>query len=155
MTAKRTVCLWGVNRRLPVDPLDGEVRRTFTQGQCHSFARALHELTGWQLGVMCYDRVDDVVPEVITFAEAEEDDVSIYSDGDHVIVITPAGTYVDIHGEWQAGEHFEDLAIVVMVDDNDVAELGWDEQDVRAAMPFAKALLADPSLVPSYASIAS
>lgn len=124
-----TITIWGQKKCLPVDPESPEVQRTFTRGQCASFARAIHALTGWPLVVMCYG--EDGYGEIADPA----------GDGDHVVVRHPDGGLVDIFGRWQKGERWGDLEILVDVSEDEVADLGWDVQNPKAALPFARALL--------------
>jgi hypothetical protein len=117
------VPFWGSVRELPLNIHDELVVDTFTRGQCHSLARALHRLTGWPLAVMCWDPEGNPA-----------------EDGDHVVVVDPDERFVDIRGAWQPGDYWSQLE-PIFVDDREVAGLGWDDQDVDAALPFAQAVL--------------
>lgn len=129
MTAKATVKLWGRANRLPVDPLDDDVRYTFTNGQCHSLALAIVDEAGpgWTLAVLCYD-----------------DRGSTRQVGDHVVAVAPDGDLVDIEGKYRHEESRwnKGLPYVRKVKRTTVLGLGWDRIDVDAARPFAKACLA-------------
>jgi len=122
-----TVNFWGNKEHLFKDITHRKTIQCFTQGQCHSLARAIHKLTGWQLAAMCHS-------ESCGTATA-----------DHVVCIHPSGDYVDIHGRWKPGTHFAFLKYVVPVSDDEVRQFkrryNWDSQNVRNAMPFAREVL--------------
>lgn len=119
-----TVKLWGEKHQLFKDIQHGSVQHCFTRGQCHSLARAIHRLTGWQLAVLCHNYV-------------RNNDVNQY--GDHVVCIHPNGKYVDIYGAWEPGTRFEFLPKTILVSEKEVMKLrNWDRQNLRMAMPFAK-----------------
>jgi hypothetical protein len=131
--AYKTVPFWGDRNRLPVDPDDPEVQYTFSNGQCHSLALALHRLTGWPLRVLCR-----------RYGSEPSDDLLAARSGIHVVVEDPTGRFVDIDGPWNpkapanwAWEH----TIPVPVSSRAVRRLGWDRIDSRAALPFARAVL--------------
>lgn len=139
MPRNRVTYLWGRKWSLPVDPEDKKVQRVFTRGQCHSFALALHKLTGWELAVLCYD--DFVGDDVLIVGMDAENAPYPPADGDHVICIRPDGYFVDIYGAWLPGERWHSLRTAVVVPAEEVLNLGWDAVLPEKAMPFAKALL--------------
>ena len=119
--AKRAVVVaWGDRHALPVDCEDQFVIEAFTTSQCHSLARAIHRLTGWQLCVM--GRVEGPVAEA----------------GDHVVCRMPDGRLVDIEGAWDQNDRWKHMRAVTPVSESTVRRLGWDGQNIRAAMPFAR-----------------
>lgn len=132
---------WGRNRRLPVRPSDEEVRYTFSTGQCHSLALALHTLTGWPLFVLCDPCYDgDDCPEAPEHVACRQPD----GDGAHVVVKDPSGRFVDIAGSWWPDEPLNwswDGLVPVPVTEDEVLDLGWDQIDAMAALPFAEAVL--------------
>lgn len=117
------VRLWGSTLILPDDISNEGVVHCFTRGQCHSFARALHKLTGWQLAVLCHHKG------------------SVSRTGDHVVCITPDNKLADITGVWEQGTKWLSLNVLVKVKPSTVQKLGWDQQDIRAAMPYARNFL--------------
>ena len=117
------VRFWGSTLVLPDDISDKEVVHCFTRGQCHSFARALHKLTGWQLAVLCH------YPGAVNVQ------------GDHVVCITPDNKLADITGVYEFGTKWLNLKTLVKVKPSTVQKLGWDQQDIRAAMPYARNFL--------------
>ena len=129
-TAEKTqrVQFWGRYRNLPVDPAVAHVRTVFTQGQCHSFARALHRLTGWPLYVL--GRPDP-----------DKQRTSASELGDHVVCRHPDGRFVDIEGAWSPGEKWKGCSVEMPRSERTVQRLCWDKQDVWAAMPFARKIL--------------
>lgn len=74
-------------RRLPVtlNEEDGylAIVDTFTTGQCHTFALAMHDLTGWPMLMLAED------------ADWSPDTWGYWA---HVVVRTPDGGYIDIKG---------------------------------------------------------
>lgn len=127
MSTYAEVPFWGRNKRLPVDPEDPDVRETFTRGQCHSLAFALHELTGWPIVLM---------------GEVWEGGSSWH----HAVVRHPDGGYVDVYGRWlENPEGYDDEEVYEAADPDDALnfiEWSCDEPDPVAARPFAEAVLA-------------
>lgn len=106
--------------------VDADARKVFCQGQCHSFALALHHLTGWALGVAVYAEGDD--PQA----------------GDHVVCFTPDGFLADVKGVTDMGDFLFDwgFADVVEVDRETVEALEWGfTPDPEPALPFAQTVL--------------
>ena len=114
----------GFTRILPIDLDDKRVIDTFTTGQCHSLARAIHQLTDWPLCVMGYAKGGSIADAVY-----------------HVVCRAPDGRLVDVYGAWNQGEQWKNMAFVKLVSESTVRRLGWDVQDIRAAMPFAKRIV--------------
>ena len=111
-----------------------EVRDVFSHGQCHSFALALHKLTGWPL-----------------FAMYEKNT----SRAHHVVVQHPSGDFVDVEGlgafdRWQ--EEWENCLelrsvrpgqIRYWVRQRNENGSGYFPTNVRGALPFAEDVLAN------------
>lgn len=121
---------WGGTNSLPLDPSDPKVTSTFSTGQCHSLAVALHRITGWTLVLLCED--------------ADEPE-----SWHHAVVETPWGTFVDIDGEWSPDDadeagHWYGLDAVGVPDEDrmfGVIAGTCDRLDPESAMPFAFAVL--------------
>jgi hypothetical protein len=110
---------------LPVEgePLSEEAQFAFIHGQCHAFAIALHMLTGWQI--------------------VADDDFLGRAKG-HILVRMPDGK-----GVVDAYEIEEDNPLFQPITPKDIFNAyrkkyrGWLKPNVRAALPFAKARLAE------------
>lgn len=116
---------WGFDEEIDPHNPGQQERRIYTTGQCHALARAIHELTGWQLGVMCHDGGDN--PQY---------------DGDHVICFAPNGMAIDIEGLQPLEEIEEQWGMhTIPVDLDTVINLGWDDQDMPPARAVAETIL--------------
>lgn len=130
---------WAGTFELTPGVIDHHAEIVFTQGQCHSFARALHELTGWQLAVGCYSGerwTHPGGPVIVTRPIPKHD-------GDHVVCITPDGQIADVYGLTDRESFMRrwGFAELVEVAESTVKRLGWYRQNIRAARPFAAAVL--------------
>lgn len=102
----------------------------FTHGQCHALARALHDLTGWQIVLLCYTPFEGPSTEY---------------DWDHAVVRAPDGDLIDIEGRG-ARERWLPRGLTVErdVDREVIEQIGYsipDDHDA-AARAFANAVLA-------------
>ena len=144
-TGRKIVPLWGRRRLLPVDPTDRRVVYTFTRGQCHSFAFAMHELTGWPVYLLCSDYVwndDDDGPT--NGAEPVGDPES----WGHAVVMAPSGQFVDIEGAWYLDENdswSDSYPVLVETPEQAIDLIEWscDEVVTPKAKPFAAAVLSN------------
>lgn len=58
--------------------------------------------------------------------------------GAHVVCQRPDGKYVDIHGAWTHEERWGIWKHVIPVTEQEVKKIGWDSQNVRNAMCYAR-----------------
>ena len=104
----------------------------FTNGNCHSFALALHKLTGWPMFGLYKD---DEYPDI----------------PHHIVVRTPRGAFLDVQGRganrrWQKYGMFEYRPVRKghlrqMVQKWHDAGVGLIPSNVAGALPFAERLL--------------
>lgn len=87
--------------------LPESVIEAFTKGDCWTLAGAIHNKTGWNIVTM-----------------SDGDDPQGWS---HVAVWTPAGTVLDIQGEWTADEWFDQWETTILSADPIVFE--WNGAD--------------------------
>lgn len=78
--------------------LDDAAREAFTEGQCHAFAQAMHERTGWPLVAAldedcCYDADMDCAD-----IRLPSGDIVCTCQFNHVLTETPDGQLLDING---------------------------------------------------------
>lgn len=118
---------WGITEEYPEDISHTKVIHCFTRGQCTSLARAIHKLTGWPLYVLakreCSNRRE------------------LNSYGAHVVCKRPDGKYVDITGAWSREERWLMWQYVIPTTDSEVKKIGWDRQNVRNAMFYARKVI--------------
>lgn len=111
-----------------------EVERYFTQGQCHAFALAVHELTGWPVYVSGVDGM---------FSIQGDDPMK---DGNHAFVVRPDGMVVDIRGEMPLDDFVanwdHDYYHQVQNLPEDFYDSGWYQFDMPTAREWAPRLLA-------------
>lgn len=117
--------VYGDTQEVTPGVLDHRAHHAFTCGQCHAFALALHQLTGWPLYLLCHD---------------EDDPMDSWT---HVVVRHPDGSYIDIDG---ASEDLPEAwgAYAVPTNKSTVYRLPDRVVPIRvkAAEPFARAVLA-------------
>ena len=111
-----------------------EIKRVFIYGNCHSFALAVHKLTGWPLlGVFRPSDMRDGMPS-------------------HVIVEDPLGRYVDIEGfrypqEFEEDWHATSIKPVnpwhirAWIRRRNKTGSGYRPTRVKDSMPFARKVL--------------
>lgn len=114
-------------RKQEVTPgvLDDRAHEAFTCGQCHAFALALHQITGWPLYLLCHDASDPI------------------ESWTHVVVRRLDGAFIDIDGEcWDLPVNWG--AVAVPTNKSTVYRLPGRVVPIRvkAAEPFARAVLA-------------
>ena len=109
--------------------LTPEARHAFTNGQCHAFALAVQELTGWQIGGISW-----------SYYEGQEVP-------NHVVARSPDGRLIDITGDVDTDRWGTDFR-PFDPDAFDAWILGTEEEpegylvpNVEAARPFAQNLL--------------
>jgi hypothetical protein len=125
----RTITRWGFQEKLVEDIKHPDVIRCFTYGQCTSLARAIHEITKWQM-ILLADTPCNALWEMTAY-------------GVHVVCQRPDGRFVDIAGawepnnpEWQRWNHH------IPITERQVKNIGWDRQDIRAARFFVNLVMA-------------
>ena len=99
--------------------VDSNAVTAFTQGQCHAFALALHEISGWPI----FGRF------------AIRDDLG--GTPEHCIVKSPKG-YVDIQGLGADTRHRGHLKKVTCAQVLGFQNIDYMEPDVEVARPFAE-----------------
>ena len=115
--------------------LDAAALKAFTQGQCHSFALAVHQLTGWTLAAIAFD----------TSEFGREDIYSGERDAEpaHILCLTPDGQLFDIHGT--GARRNLQRAPAHRVQPTDEARVRslqtYLKPNLEAALPFARTLL--------------
>lgn len=115
--------------------IDDSASEVFTHGHCHSFAYALHRLTGWQLVGLYHpcQPLGDCTPW-------------------HCCVETPSGDVLDIDGG-NALQRFEEYGCTIKRSLTEADVLNFERIDylpinIEAAMPFAINALSRYNLIP-------
>lgn len=102
--------------------IDEHVRHVFSFGQCHSFAVAVHKLTGWPLRAVD-NQGDDGIP-------------------DHIMVETPNGRLFDITGFEREGNYGDARPIsIARLNKLTKRPKCYLPLDLDIAMPYAQSLL--------------
>jgi hypothetical protein len=128
--------------------LDDDAIHTYTHGQCHALALAVHEETGWPIEwagrpVCVFD--EDCPPE-------DWPDGTCPCQVDHVVVRRPDGLLLDAHGPRTDLDVLSDtldpgVAVLRPADPDRVRELhtafDWQTPDMGTARTFVRQLLAD------------
>ncbi|MFD6329166.1 hypothetical protein ACFWGI_06255 [Streptomyces niveus] len=123
--------------------LDDAARAAFTNGQCHAFALAMHEVTGWPTtALITIDFCLEGDP-MCTGVEGDECPCRI----GHIVVTRPDGAHVDITGAHAPGTvpSCENVPALKMTETHWKAiHAGrvWRDADVAAARTFVGPLLA-------------
>ncbi|MFH0246349.1 hypothetical protein ACGRHY_28910 [Streptomyces sp. HK10] len=134
----------GDSHTLVTGQLDDSARMTFLHGQCHAFARALSDHTGWPMAIIVSDdcsldpdvcAVDSVVRNVCT-CQLE-----------HAVAVRPDGAHVDITGAHLPGtlpghEGQEAIAVTSAVWSHITRSPLWRRPAVDVARTFVVPLLA-------------
>ncbi|MGW7090016.1 hypothetical protein ACWGH2_41905 [Streptomyces sp. NPDC054871] len=138
------------HRTFEVTPghLDDAAREAFTSGQCHAFALALHEVTGWPTTALL--TVDCFQTDVM--CDGSEEDECPCRIG-HIVVTRPDGAHVDITGAHTPGTMpgHEDAPALLMTEAHWKAIRStptWREPDMPAARTFVAPLLASLNASP-------
>ncbi|GGX54508.1 hypothetical protein [Streptomyces noursei] len=85
----------GTSHTLITGQLDAAAREVFLHGQCHAFARALSDHTGWPMAVIIAD--DCALSPVLCAAEDVVEGVCTCQ-LEHVVAVRPDGAHIDITG---------------------------------------------------------
>lgn len=109
--------------------IDRDVISVFTSGHCHSFALAMHKLTGWKMVAVCLPGEYIDVP---TVDEAPS----------HVMVQHPSGKYVDIHGFRDPHTDYPSVRRMASVSRKDIMGFrGYYSPNIKIAMPYVHTVL--------------
>lgn len=133
-------CGWIGKTTIEIDAdgkvLNADALMAFTHGQCHSFALAVHKLTGWTLAAIAFD--DSYF--------GREDIYSGERDAEpaHILCLTPEGRLFDIHG-LDAADNLSRAEKEYRVQPTDEVRIRSLETylipNLEAALPFARTLL--------------
>ncbi|MFB6505552.1 hypothetical protein ACFC07_22325 [Streptomyces sp. NPDC056099] len=138
------------HRTFEVTPgrLDDTAREALTSGQCHAFALALNEVTGWPTTALL---TSDCSGEDSMCTGVDEDECPCRIG--HVVVTRPDGAHVDITGAHTPGTvpDCEDAPALAMTAEHWQAIRStptWRDADMPLARTFVRPLLAELDAAP-------
>lgn len=141
----RQVTLPGLNgsqHHVTLGLLDPAAEVAFSYGQCHAFARALSQATGWPMAVLidpmcCHDAdaCDDVMFGDVCSCQLE-----------HLVAVRPDGFHVDITGASEPGkikgrEGMADVPVTEAMWAYLIHSPYWSPPDIASARTFVTPLL--------------